>query len=124
MGFGGVGWGGGKELLLEDCTLTWNGLDHLIERNNRVLALDVAVLRDITSTRNYVQSGDLARGETAYLEDERDLFYVAGARCNKLRRLQPLMEALTRRLCKVFGKVVSQLCEFHSESDSCIKYIL
>lgn len=111
-------------LLLEDCTLTQNGLDHLIERSNRVLGLDAALPRDVTSIRNHVKSGDLARGEIAYLEDERDLFYVTGARNNELRRLQPLMEALTRGLCKVFGKVVSQLCEFHSESDIRIEYIL
>ena len=108
----------GVGLLLEDCTLTWNGLDHLIDRSNRVLALDVALPRDVTSLRNYVQSGDLARGEIAYLEDERDIFYVTGARNNEFRRLQPLMEALTRGLCKIFGKVVSQLCEFLSESES------
>ena len=109
---------------MEYCTLTWNGLDHLIERSNRVLALDAAVPRDVTSIRNYVDSGDLARGEIAYLEDERDLCYVTDARNNELRRLQPLMEALTRGLCKIFGKVVSSLCEFLSGSNICIEYIL
>ena len=98
--------------------------DHLIERSNRVLGLDAALSRDVTSIRNYVSSGDLARGETAYLEDEKDLFYVTGARNNELRQLQPLMEALTRGLCKVFGKVESQLYEFRSESDIRTEYIL
>ena len=111
-------------LLLEDCTLTQNGLDHLVERSNRVLGLDAALSRDVTSIRNYVKSGDLARGEIVYLEDERDLFYVTGARNNELRRLQPLMEALTRGLYQIFGKVVSQRCEFPSECDVRIEYIL
>ncbi|KAK0508899.1 hypothetical protein JMJ35_008270 [Cladonia borealis] len=78
--------------------------DHLIERSNRVLGLDTALTRDVTSIRNYLKSGDLARGETAYLEDEKDLFYVTGARNNELRQLQPVMEGLTRGLCRVFGK--------------------
>ena len=96
-------------LLLEDCTLTRNGLDHLIERSNRILGLDAALPRDVKSIRNYVDAGDLARGEIAYLDDEKDLFYVTGARNIELKRLQPLAEALTRQLCNVFGKVVSQL---------------
>ena len=60
-------------------------LDHLIERSNRVLGLDAALPQDVTSIQNWVKSGDLARGETAYLEDEKDLFYVKGARNNELR---------------------------------------
>ena len=78
--------------LLVDFSLTWNDLDHLIERSNRVLGLDTALTRDVTSIRNYFKSGELARGETAYLEDEKDLFYVTGSRNNELRQLQPLME--------------------------------
>ena len=111
-------------LLLEDCTLTRNGLDHLVERSNRILGLDAVLPRDVKSIRNYVNSGDLARGEIAYLEDEKDLFYVTGARNNELRQFQPLMGALTRGLCKVFGKVVSQLCVFYSKSDIRTEYIL
>ena len=53
-----------------------------------------------------------------------DPFYVTGARNNELRRLQPLMEALTRWLCNVFGKVVSHICELCIESDIRIECIL
>ena len=110
--------------LLADCTLTENDLDHLIERSNRVLGLDTALTRDVTSIRNYVKSGALARRETVYLEDQKDLLYVTGARNNELRQLQPLLEGLTRGLCKVFGKVGLQLCEDHSESDIRTEYSL
>ena len=109
--------------LLVDFTLTRNDLDHMIERSNRVLGLDTALTRDVTSIRNYVKSGDLARGETAYLEDEKDLFYVSGARNNELRRLQPLMEGLVRGLCKAFRKVESQQCECDSESNIRTEYM-
>ena len=109
--------------LLIDCTLTRNDLDQLIERSNRLLGLDTSLKRDVTSIRNYLKSGDLARGETAYLEDEKDLFYVSSARNNELRRLQPVMEGLTRGLCKVFGKVESRQRECDSESNIRTEYM-
>lgn len=51
-------------------------------------------------------TGHLTREETAYLDHEKDLFYVAGSHHHELSQLQPLMGGITRIAYKVFGKVI------------------
>ena len=79
----------------------------MIERSNRILALDTARKRNITHIQNYVKNtGYLTREETACLDHEKDLFYVVGSHHDELNQLQPLMGGITRIAYKVFGKVI------------------
>ena len=80
----------------------------MLDRNRRILAFDDPRKRDTTNLRNWVENtSSLARDETAYLLQPKDLLTILSPQDHALSRLSPLLEGLIRTFRSVLSKVSS-----------------
>lgn len=80
----------------------------MLDRNRSILAFDDPRKRDTTNLRNWVENTScLARDETAYLLQPKDLMTILSPQDHALSRLSPLLEGLLRTFHSVLSKVSS-----------------
>ena len=80
----------------------------MLDRNRSILAFDDPRKRDTTNLRNWVENtSSLARDETAYLLQPRDLMTTLSPQDHALSHLSPLLERLIRTFRSVLRKVSS-----------------
>lgn len=80
--------------------------DAILERNRRILAFDNPRKKDVVNIQNWVENtSSLAREETAYLLQPKDLMTILSPQDAALARLTPLLEGFMRTLYRVFRKV-------------------
>lgn len=82
--------------------------DAMLDRNCSILAFDNPRKRDITNLRNWIENtSSLARDETAYLLQPKDLMTMLSPHDHALSRLSPLLKGLIRTFRSVLSKVGS-----------------
>ena len=82
--------------------------DALLDRNSRIFACSDPSKECVTNLRNWVDNKcSLARCETAYLADAKDLMTILSTQDDAVARLVPLIERILRSLYKIVGKVSS-----------------
>ena len=78
----------------------------MIERNHRILGFEAARPRDVLNLQNWVNgSGCIAREETAYLQNCRELLSVNSLDDHAITWLEILVGGILVQLSKCFGKV-------------------
>ena len=80
--------------------------DTSLERTQKIMSLDHALSRDVTSLRNWVNgNGCLNREETEYLAHEQELVRLASSKDGATKQFEDWVEDLCVRYCKSFRAV-------------------
>lgn len=81
-------------------------IDKLIERNHRILSLETARPRNVSSLRNWINgNGCVAREETAYLARSEELANVVDSDDTVMTWLETLVEDSLTRLRRCLRQV-------------------
>lgn len=78
----------------------------MLDRNHKIITCNDPQTKDVENLQNWVaNTSSLARDETAYLSNTRDLMTILSPRDNAVARLTPTIERIMRTLYRFSGKV-------------------
>ncbi|KAK1993570.1 hypothetical protein LX36DRAFT_693638 [Colletotrichum falcatum] len=94
-----------RDSLLSEFNACLADYDQFVERTNRALNLGPAQKRDLTSLQNWIEgNGCIARAESAYLTQERDLMSLGPVSDGAIVHLEAWLEDRIIRLWRGFRK--------------------
>lgn len=80
--------------------------DAILDRNRGILAFHNPRKKDVVNIRNWVENkSSLARNETAYLFQSKDLMTILSPQDAAVARLTPVLEGFMRTGYRLFRKV-------------------
>lgn len=82
--------------------------DAILDRNRGILTFHNPRKKDVVNIQNWVENkSSLARNETAYLVQSKDLMTILSPQDAAVARLTPVLEGFMRTVYRLFRKVGS-----------------